>query len=79
MKREGRGLDKKTDASILRWFVYIEKWGMRGLLRGCILEGVRSRLGGSPQKRLIDSVKFCLRKRSLNVGQARIMVHDMND
>ena len=33
---------------------------------------------GRPQKRWIDTVKYCLRTRGLDVRQAREMVQDMN-
>ena len=37
-------------------------------------ECVSSHLVGQPQMRWIDSVNYCLKKRGLNVGQARRMV-----
>ena len=37
---------------------------------------VGSRYVGRPRKRWIDIVKDCLKKRGLNVRQARRMVHD---
>ena len=38
-----------------------------------------SHLLSRPGKRLIDFVKECLIKRSLNVGQARRRVYDRNE
>ena len=40
---------------------------------------VGSRLIGRPQKRWIDSMNDCLKKRGLNVGQARRMVFNRNE
>ena len=37
------------------------------------------RLVGRLQKRWIDSLNDCLKKRGLNVGQARRMVYDRNE
>ena len=39
-------------------------------------ECTRSRLVGRPRKRWIDTVKDCLKKRGLDVRQARRMGHD---
>ena len=38
-----------------------------------------SHLVGRPHKRWINSVNDCLKKRSLNVGQARRMGYDKNE
>ena len=42
-------------------------------------ECVGSHLVGRQQKRWIDSVNDCLKKRGLNVQQARRMVYDRNE
>ena len=42
-------------------------------------ECMGSYIVGRPRKRCIDSVNECLKKRGLNVGQARRMVHDRNE
>ena len=47
------------------------------LLRIYDEDGIRS--VGRPGKRLIDTVKECLRKRGLNVGEARRMVQDRSE
>ena len=50
---------------------------MIGLLREYIEECAGSRSGSRPRKRWIDTVKDCLRKRSLDVRQERrMMVED---
>ena len=38
-----------------------------------------SRLLGRPRKRWIDSVNDCLKKRGLNIRQAKNMVYDRNE
>ena len=42
-------------------------------------ECVASRLVGQPRKRWIDSLKGCLKKIGMNVGQARRMGYDKNE
>ena len=52
---------------------------MIGLLRVYVRECAGSHSVGKPRKRWIDTVKECLRKRSLNVRQARRMVLDRSE
>ena len=54
-------------------------WRGIGLLRVYVGECAGSHSMGRLQKRWIDSVKECLRKRGLNVRQARRMVHDRSE
>ena len=52
---------------------------MTGLLRGSIqgsVECAGSRSVGRMRKRLIDAVKDCLKKRGLDIRQARRMMYD---
>ena len=51
-------------------------WRGTGLPREYVRECAGNRLVGRPQKRWIDTVKDCLRKRGLDVRQARRMVQD---
>ena len=44
--------------------------------RVCVVECAGSRSLGKPRKRWIDTAKNCLKKRGLDVRQARRMVHD---
>ena len=44
-----------------------------------VVECAVSRSVGRPRKKCIDTVKECLRKRSLDVRQARIMVLDRSE
>ena len=72
-----KGVNEKIDEDVLRWFGHLERMendriGMRVYIGEC----VRSRSVGRPRKRWIDAVKGCLKKRGLDVRQARRMVHD---
>ena len=51
-------------------------WRMIGLLREYVGESVDSCLVGKLQKRWIDNIKDCLRKRGLYVRQVKRMVQD---
>ena len=75
-----KGLDERINESVLRRFGYVE--GMendripkRVYVREC---AVNCSLG-RPQKRWIDPVKECLRKRSLDHRQAKRMVQDWSE
>ena len=50
------------------------------ILKKCTIRLLRESVGSclvdQPCKRLIDSIKGCLKKRGLNVGQARRMMYD---
>ena len=64
-----KGVDEKIDEGVLRWFGHVE--------RVYVGECAGSRSVGMPRKRWIDTVKECLKKKGLDVRQARRMVHDM--
>ena len=58
----------------------LKEWKMIRLLKGCnVGKCMVSYLLGRPQKRWIDSVNDWLKKRGLNVEQARRMVYDRNE
>ena len=61
-----------------RGLAILKERGIIVLPKGCMGECVSNRLVGGPQ-RWIDSVNDCLKKRGLNVGQARRMVYDRNE
>ena len=70
-------MDEKIDEGVLRWFGHVErmendKIGKRVYVGEC---GGRCS-AGRPRKRWIDTVKDCLKKRGLDIRQARRMVHD---
>ena len=54
-------------------------WRGIGLPKEYVEECAGSRSVGRPRKRWIDTVKECLRKRGLDVRQARRMVQDMSE
>ena len=68
-----KGLDEKINEGMLQWFSHVVA------KRVYVGECVGSRTVGRPQKRWIDTVKECLRKRGLDVSQARRMVQDRNE
>ena len=74
--RVRRGLDE----SILRWFRYVERME-RDRIAKRIYVGVcaGSHSMGRPQKRWIDTMKECLKKRGLDVRQAKRMVQDRSE
>ena len=72
-------VDERIDEGALRWFEYVEKIeNYRIAKRAYVGERVGIRSVGRPRKRWIDIVKYCLKKRGLNIRQARRMVHDSN-
>ena len=72
-----KGLDEKIDEGVLRWLGHVERMGNdRIAKRVYVGERAGSTSVGRPKMRWIDTLKECLRKRGLDVRQARIMVHD---
>ena len=55
------------------------RWKRTGLLRGHVGECAGSRSMGRWQKRWIDTMKECLRKRGLDIRQARRVVQDRSE
>ena len=74
------GLDEGIDEGVLRWFAYVKRVE-RGMIakRAYAREFVGSRSAGRPRKRWLDTVKVCLRKKGLDVRQARRMVQDRSE
>ena len=71
-----KGVDEKIDEGVLRWFGHVERMeNDRIAKRVYVGECAGSRSVGRPRKRWIDTVKDCLKKRRLDVRQARKMVH----
>ena len=78
--RGKKGLDERLGESMLRWFCHVERMERdRISKRVYVGECADSRSVGRPWKRWIDTVKECLRKRSLDVRQARRMVQDRSE
>ena len=66
--------ERMRDKGVLRWFGHGER--DRIAKRVYEEECAGSRSVGSPRKRWIYTVKECIRKRGLDVRQARKMVQD---
>ena len=70
-----KGMDEKINEGLLWWFGHVERmeWDKIGK-RVYVGECAGNRLVGRPRKRWIYTMKECLRKRGLDVRQARRMV-----
>ena len=76
----GKWVEERIGESILQWFSPIESMENNKIFKRVYVEEcVGSRLVGRPWKRWIDSVNDCLKKRGLNVGQARRVVYERNE
>ena len=72
-----KGVDEKIDEIVLRWFGRVERMeNNRIAKRVYVDECAGSRSVGRPQKRWINTLKDCLKKRGLDVRQAGKIVHD---
>ena len=72
-----KDVDQKIDEGVLQWFGHVERIeNDRIAKRVYVGQCAGSRSVGRTRKRWIDNVKECLRKRSLDVRQARKMVHE---
>ena len=67
-----KGLDGRIDGGVLQWFGHVERMENDRIAKK-VYEGecAGSRSVSRPRKRWIDVVKECLRKRGLDVSQAR--------
>ena len=74
--RVTKGVDKKIDEGVLRWFGHVEMMKDRIAKRVYVRECAGSCSERRLRKRWIDTVKDYLKKRGLDVRQARRMVHD---
>ena len=75
-----KGLDERTDEDIVQWFSHMKKMKRDRIAKGVYVgECAGSHPVGRPQKRWIDTVKECLRKRGLDVRQARRMIQDKSE
>ena len=68
-------VDERIDAGVLRWFGHVERMeNDRIAKRVDVGECSGSHSVGRPQKRWIDTVKNCLKKRGLVTRQARLFI-----
>ena len=75
-----KGLDERIDEGVLRWFANVE--GMeRGMIakRVYVGEFAGGRSAGRPRQRWLNTVKECLKKRGLDVRQARRIFQDRSE
>ena len=69
------GLDKRINEGVLQWFGYVERMEKERIAKVVYIgECAGNHSVGRPRKRWIDSMKECLRKRGLDVRQARRVV-----
>ena len=74
------GVDERIDKGVLWWFGYVEGMEKEKIAKRVYVgECAGSCSVGRLRKRWIDSVKDCLRKRGLDVRQARRMVQDKSE
>ena len=74
-----KGVDGRIGEGVLRWFGNEERMEKDMITKRVYVgECAGSRSVGRPRKRWIDTVKECLRKKGLDVKQAR-MVQDRNE
>ena len=75
-----KGVDKRIDDGVLQWFNHMERMeNDRIAKRVYVRECADSHSVGGPWKRWIVSMKDSLKKRDLDVTQARRMTHDMGE
>ena len=72
-----KSLDKRIDEDILWWYRHV--WRGRIAKIDYVGECAGSISVGRPRKRWIDPVKECLKKRGLDVRQARRVVQDRSE
>ena len=75
-----KGVDERVDEDILRWFGHVERMEKERIAKRVYVGECDDFLSvGRPRKRWADTVKDCLRKRCLDVRQARRMVQDKRE
>ena len=75
--RVTKGVNENIREGALRWFGHMERMENDKIAKRVYAgESAGSRSVGRLRKRLIDTVEECLKKRGLDVRQARRMVHD---
>ena len=75
-----KGVDERIGEGVLLWFGHVERMEEDMIAKRVYVgECAGSRSVGRPWKRWIDAVNDCLRKRGLDIGQGRRMVHDRGE
>ena len=73
-----KGVDERIDEDV-RWLCHVERIEIDRIAKRVLGECGGSRSVGRPWKRLIDTVKDCLRNRGLDIRQARRIVQDRSE
>ena len=69
-----KGVDERTDEGVLRWCGHVQRMEKERIAKRVYVgKCAGSRSVSRPRKRWINTVKDCLRKRGLDVRQARRM------
>ena len=80
MRGVTKGVDERSDEGVLRWFDHVERMDNDIFAKRLYVgECVGRHSAGRTRKRWIDTVKDCLRKRRLDVRQAKRMVQDKSE
>ena len=75
-----KGVDERIDEGVPQWFGHVERMENDRISKSLYMgECAGSLSAGQPQKRWIDTVKECLKKRGLDFRQARRMVHGRSE
>ena len=75
-----KGQDERIDEGMFQWLGHVERMERdRITKRVYIGECAGSYSVGRPWKRWTDTVKECIKKRSLDIRQARRMVQDRSE
>ena len=75
-----KGVYERIDEGVLHWFGHVERMEKDMIAKRVYVgECAGSRSLGRPRKRWIGTVEECLRKKGLNVRQAKRMVQDRNE
>ena len=73
-------LNERIDEGVLRCFGHVERMERDRIAKKVYVgECAGNRSVGRPRKRWIDTMKECLKKRGLDIGQARRMVQDRSE
>ena len=74
-----KGVDERIDEGVIWFFSHVERMKNYRIAKFCVGECAGRCSVGRARKRWVDTVKECLRKRGLDVRQARRMVHDRSE
>ena len=75
-----KGLEERIDEGVLRWFDHAKRMEKdRTAMRVYVGECAGSRSVGRLRKRWNETMKDCLKKKGMDVTQARRTVHDRSE